>query len=66
VNGIGLMGLALLTVGITLLASSITKSDSILVFLSLPFSAIGVLGLVDDLALQERITKKLLGIKKND
>jgi hypothetical protein len=65
-NGIGLIGLVLLTAGITLLTSAITELNPILVFVSLPFSTVGVLGLVDDLVLQERITKKILGIARND
>jgi hypothetical protein len=62
VNGIGLMSIALLSVG-SLLLMGFATGNLLLVALALPFFVAGTVGLLDDLVLEERLTKKLLGLK---
>jgi hypothetical protein len=62
VNGIGLMSIALLSVG-SLLLMGFATGNLLLVGLALPFFVAGTVGLLDDLVLEERLTKKLLGLK---
>jgi hypothetical protein len=59
VNGIGLMSLALLSVG-SLLPVGIMTGNSMLTALATLFIVAGTLGLLDDLVFNERLTKKLL------
>lgn len=61
-NGIGLMSLALLSVG-SLLPIGFWTNNLVLVGLALPFAVAGTLGLLDDLVFKERLTKRLLGLK---
>jgi hypothetical protein len=62
-NGIGLMSLALIGVGVQTLLVAITGASIALGGFAMPFLVVGVLGLADDLLFEERITKKLLGLK---
>jgi len=66
VNEWGLLGAALLSVGIAVLPFAITKGEWPLIGLSLPFAIVGTIALVDDLFLNERIIKRLLDIKEGD
>lgn len=61
-NGVGLMSLALLSVGTLLLPLGIARADPVLSVVAMPFAVVGGLGLADDLLFNERITKKLLGL----
>lgn len=62
-NGIGMIGAALLSVAVSVLPLAVSRTDWILIAIALPFAIVGVLALADDLLLGERITKWLLGIK---
>jgi len=62
-NGVGLIGAALLSIGASLLPLSVSKADWLLTAAALPFAIVGVLGLIDDLLLHEKIIKAILGIK---
>ena len=64
VNGIGLMGLAVFALGFTMFTLGIHRNDLILILASLPFSAVGVVALFDDLLYNEKITKRLLGLEE--
>ena len=60
-NGIGLMSLALLSVG-SLLPVGMMTGNSMLTALAVPFIVVGTLGLLDDLVFHEYLTKKVLGL----
>jgi hypothetical protein len=63
VNGIGLISLSALIVAIQLLAVGIATGNILSIAIGVPFAVVGLLGLTDDIVLNERITKKLLGLE---
>lgn len=62
-NGIGLMAGATLAVGVQLVMVGAATANTLSLWLGMPFAIAGFLGLADDLVFDERITKKLLGLK---
>jgi hypothetical protein len=62
-NGIGLMSIVLLAVGSCLLPLGVLTDNTMLSVLAVPFAVAGGLGLSDDLVMQNRISKKVLGLE---
>jgi len=63
-NGLTLAGVMFLALGFPMFIQGILNNEVFTVSLTLPFVFLGILGVIDDNLLDERITKWVLGIKK--
>jgi len=63
-NGLTLAGGMVLSIGLPIFIQGILNNEVLTTLITLPLVVLGILGVVDDNVLDERITKWVLGMKK--
>ena len=63
-NGLTLAGGMVLSIGLPIFIQGVLNNEVLTTLITLPLVVLGILGVVDDNVLDERITKWVLGMKK--